>query len=77
MAPAEISVLRVDTDWHRSVAHALKHLYPRLSSGGVLILDDYGHLQGARQAVDEFLVTLDRPPLLHRVDYSCRVAVKP
>lgn len=76
-APAEIAVLRIDTDWHASIAHTLEHLYPRLSSGGVLIVDDYGHLSGARLAVDEYLARLERAPLLVRVDYSCRLAVKP
>jgi hypothetical protein len=34
---------------------ALFHLYPRLSVGGVLIIDDYGHWEGARKAIDEYL----------------------
>jgi hypothetical protein len=76
-APEQIALLRIDTDWYSSIAHALDQLYPRLVSGGVLIIDDYGHLFGARQATDEFLSRLDRPPLLIRVDYSCRLAVKP
>jgi hypothetical protein len=35
--------------------HELIHLYPRLSVGGVLIIDDYGHWEGARKAVEEFI----------------------
>ena len=76
-APSEIAVLRLDTDWYESTRHELEHLYPRLSSGGILIIDDYGHWQGARQATDEYLARLDRPPFLARVDYTVRVAVKP
>lgn len=75
--PGTIALLRIDTDWYSSIAHALTHLYPRLVSGGVLIIDDYGHLRGARQAADEFLAQLERTPLLTRVDYSCRLGVKP
>jgi O-methyltransferase len=74
-APAEIALLRLDTDWYESTRHELEHLYPRLSSGGVLIIDDYGHYAGARQAVDEYFA--QDPILLVRVDYTCRVAVKP
>ncbi len=33
----------------------MKHLFPRLSRGGILIIDDYGHWQGSRQAVDEYI----------------------
>jgi O-methyltransferase len=76
LAPDRIAVLRLDTDWYESTRHELEHLWPRLSPGGVLILDDYGHWQGFRQAVDEFLATV-QPILLHRIDYTCRLAVKP
>lgn len=46
VAPEEISILRLDTDWYESTRHELRHLWPRLSPGGVLIIDDYGHGQG-------------------------------
>lgn len=72
-----IALLRLDTDWYESTRHELQHLYPRLASGGVLIIDDYGYWRGARQATDEFLATLPSPPLLHRIDYTGRIAVKP
>jgi O-methyltransferase len=76
-APAEIALLRLDTDWYESTRHELEHLYPRLSPGGILIVDDYGHWEGARQATDEYFTTLDRRPFLSRVDYAVRLAVKP
>jgi hypothetical protein len=75
--PASIALLRLDTDWYSSTKHEMEHLYPKLSPQGILILDDYGHYQGARRGVDEYLSTLDKKPLLQRVDYSCRLAVKP
>jgi O-methyltransferase len=46
--PHRIALLRIDTDWYESTRHEMIHLYPRLSSGGVSIIDDYGHWQGAR-----------------------------
>jgi O-methyltransferase len=76
VAPEEISILRLDTDWYESTRHELRHLWPRLSPGGVLIIDDYGHWQGARRAVDEFLATVE-PVLLQRIDYTGRLALKP
>jgi O-methyltransferase len=75
--PERISILRLDTDWHQSTMHEMEHLYPRLSGGGVLAVDDYGHYRGAKQAVDEYLNRQDRKPLLHRTDYSCVFAIKP
>jgi len=75
--PASIALLRLDTDWYSSTKHEMEHLYPKLSPQGILILDDYGHYQGARRGVDEYLSKLDKKPLLQRVDYSCRLVVKP
>lgn len=63
-APEQIAILRLDTDWYSSTKHELEHLFPRLSPGGVLILDDYGHWDGARKATDEFLESLGEPLLL-------------
>lgn len=74
--PDQISVLRLDTDWYESTKHELEHLYPLLSPGGVLIIDDYGHWEGARQAVDEYFASHQIPMLLHRTDYTGRVGVK-
>jgi hypothetical protein len=75
-APDRIALLRLDTDWYSSTRHELVHLMPRLEPGGVLILDDYGHWQGARKAVDDYLSEHDIDLLLVRVDSTGRVAVK-
>ena len=75
-APDEIAILRLDTDWYESTQHELRHLFPRLTRGGVIIIDDYGHWRGARQAVDEYLAQHQIPLLLHRIDYTGRIGVK-
>lgn len=75
--PEKIALLRLDTDWYGSTHHELKHLYPRLVKGGVLIIDDYGHWKGARKAVDEYFLSNNIPMLLHRIDYSVRAGIKP
>jgi O-methyltransferase len=54
-APAEIAILRIDTYWYESTRHELMHLYPKLSIGDILIVDDYGHWDGARRVVDEYI----------------------
>jgi hypothetical protein len=41
-APERIALLRLDADRYESTKHELRHLYPRLSRGGVLTIDDYG-----------------------------------
>ena len=76
-APEMIALLRLDTDWYESTKHELVHLFPRVSPGGVLLADDYGFWQGARRAVDEYLEEQGVPLLLHRVDFTGRMTVKP
>jgi len=76
VAPGSISLLRLDTDWFESTYHELVHLFPRVSPHGVLIVDDYGHWLGAREAVDKYWAECGIKLLLHRIDFSGRLAVK-
>jgi O-methyltransferase len=55
MAPEQISFLRLDTCFYESTHHELVHFFPRLSSRGVLHVDDYGLWKGCRQAVNEYM----------------------
>jgi O-methyltransferase len=75
-APEKIALLRLDTDWYESTKHEMEHLFPRLVKGGILIIDDYGHWQGARKAVDEYLAHNQVRIFLNRIDYTGRIAVK-
>jgi O-methyltransferase len=74
--PPALALLRLDTDWYESTKHELKHLFPLLAEGGTLIIDDYGHWQGARKAVDEFLEALPEKYFLHRIDATGRMLIK-
>ena len=74
-APSKIAVLRLDTDWYESTKHELEHLFPRLSRGGVLLIDDYGHWQGCKAAVDEYF-SGHGPMFLTRIDYTGRIGLK-
>jgi O-methyltransferase len=76
-APRSIALLRLDTDWYQSTLHELTHLYSRLVQQGVLIIDDYGWWQGARQAVDEFFERAAFKPMLGRIDNTARAVIKP
>jgi len=77
-APDQLALLRLDTDWYESTRHELLHLWPRLQTGGVMIIDDYGHWDGCRKAVDEYFGAEGSasPILLNRIDYTGRVAIK-
>ncbi|MCA9161780.1 MAG: class I SAM-dependent methyltransferase [Planctomycetales bacterium] len=76
-APQQIALLRLDTDFYESTKHSLACLYPRLVTGGVLLLDDYGWWRGARRAVDEYFDEHPPRPLLNRIDHAARIGIKP
>jgi hypothetical protein len=74
--PDQIALLRLDTDWYDSTYHELTHLFPRLVKGGILIIDDYGHWQGAQKATDDYFRQHNVKIFLSRADYTGRIAVK-
>jgi hypothetical protein len=74
--PTEIAILRLDTDWYESTKFELEVLYPILSVGGVLIIDDYGSWEGAKKAVDEYFSAFDYKPLFNVIDHTGRSAIK-
>jgi O-methyltransferase len=65
------SVIRLDGDTYDVTLLALRCLYPNLSIGGYVIVDDYLDIDECRQAVDDFRRehAIDEP--LEQVDWSC------
>ena len=57
--PHRIALLRLDTDWYESTRIELEVLWPRLVTGGLMIVDDYHSWGGARRAVDEWISAHD------------------
>jgi len=74
--PQSIALLRLDTDWYESTRCELEYLFPLLACGGVLIVDDYGHWQGCRQAVDDYFAATGQLIHLARMDYTGRIGIK-
>ena len=72
--PNKISFLRMDTDIYATTKKQLEILYPKLSIGGILHIDDYGLSPGAKKAVNEYFE--NQNIWLHRVDLSCRYLIK-
>jgi hypothetical protein len=72
-----LALARLDGDWHESTLTALEALYPRLSPGGHLIVDDYGLPTGCARAVDGFRAAhgIDAP--LRRIDHQAVYWSKP
>ncbi|CAN5518412.1 TylF/MycF/NovP-related O-methyltransferase [soil metagenome] len=66
----QLAVLRLDGDMYGSTIVALRSLYPKVAPGGFVIVDDYGAIEGCRQAVDDFCAEQGLTPELHRIDWT-------
>jgi O-methyltransferase len=65
------SLVRLDGDTYRSTRVSLDCLYPGLSQGGYLVVDDYGALDECRRAVDDFRQEHGIEDPLERIDWTC------
>jgi len=73
-APIErLALLRLDGDYYESTMDSLVNLYPKVSVGGYVIIDDYGEDQWThcRQAVCDFRKKYDVREMLVKVDTKC------
>jgi O-methyltransferase len=67
-----IALLHCDSDWYESVRVTLENLYPLVSSGGVIVIDDYGGCPGAGQATRDFKAGVgDDAPLVSVDQTGC------
>lgn len=66
----KISILRLDGDWYESTKICLDNLYDNVIIGGYIIIDDYGHWEGAKKALEEFFVKQNIKPDLVKIDYT-------
>lgn len=65
-----IALAHLDGDWYESTLTCLTHIWPALSPGGVIQLDDYGEWQGCRKAVDEYFAERQSEIRMRPVDES-------
>lgn len=79
-APIEkLAVMRLDGDYYESTMDGLTALYPKLSPGGFVIIDDYGEdlWTDCRQAVDEYRAANNIDAPMTAVDSKCVFWRKP
>jgi len=65
-----LAVLRLDGDMYESTMDGLVNLYPKVSPGGYVILDDYGEIDVCRAAVDDYRRAHGITDEIVRVDWS-------
>ncbi|MEP7290474.1 MAG: TylF/MycF family methyltransferase [Chloroflexota bacterium] len=70
-APIErLALLRLDGDLYESTMDGLTSLYPKVSPGGFVIVDDYGIYPPCRAAVDDYLASQNHTVEIHPIDWT-------
>ncbi|MCY7389130.1 MAG: TylF/MycF family methyltransferase [Burkholderiales bacterium] len=80
IAPIQrLAIIRLDGDYFESTMEGLVNLYPKLSPGGFIIIDDYGEDEWTycRQAVDQYRASNQIDAPLIEVDSKCFYWQKP
>jgi hypothetical protein len=67
----QLSILRLDGDMYESTMDALTNLYPKLSIGGYIIIDDYNAIKNCRQAVEDYRLKYNISEKIIAVDKAC------
>ena len=71
VAPIQkLSILRLDGDMYSSTMDALIALYPKLSIGGYIIVDDYGAVPGCKQAVTDYRAKHNITEPIEQIDWT-------
>ncbi|MDO6567905.1 TylF/MycF/NovP-related O-methyltransferase [Alteromonas sp. 1_MG-2023] len=69
--PKSISILKLDANLYEPTIASLRELYPLLERNGYLIIDDYGHWQGCKEAVDDYFTQKGIAFIGEKIDYAC------
>ena len=65
-----LAVMRLDGDMYESTMDALTNLYPRLSVGGFVVVDDFGAVPGCRRAIEDFREAEGITAKIQEIDWS-------
>ena len=66
----KLSLLRLDGDMYESTWDALVNLYPKLSIGGFIIIDDWNAVKGCKKAVEDYRLTNNITEKIVTIDWA-------
>lgn len=64
------AVVRLDGDMYESTIQAIEALYPQLSDGGYLIVDDYGAVEGCQRAIHDYRKAHGINDQMYQIDWT-------
>lgn len=71
-----ISILRLDGDWYDSIFLCLQHFFPKVTNGGIIILDDYYTWDGCAKAVHDYLAQSKSPSRVYQFNNQIAYIIK-
>jgi O-methyltransferase len=74
--PEKVAILHIDADWYENVILSLNTFYDNITDGGVILLDDFGHWEGCREAYYDFVQQRGIKPLVERFGHSLLFWIK-
>lgn len=66
----KIAVLRIDAGLYDVTTQCLTEFYDKVSIGGYVVIDDYGHYEECKRAVDNFRASRNIQEQLNYTDYT-------
>ena len=72
----KISLLRLDADWYDSTIVCLKHFFPKVVQGGIVIIDDYYVWDGCTKAVHDYLAEIKSNCRIYQLDNKVAYIIK-
>ena len=66
----QLALLRIDADMYESTMDVLCNMYPKISAGGFVIIDDFGGLESCKQAVMDFRSSRNITETIKTIDWT-------
>ena len=67
----QIALLHIDVDVYEATKACLNHLYEKVVKGGIIMFDDYGQVDGATKAINEFIYSLGKDAgIIQKLPYN-------
>ena len=74
--PGPIAILRLDADWYESTMTCLNEFYPKVSPGGLILIDDYNFWEGCSKAVHDYLSKHNLSDRIHQTENGVAYIIK-
>lgn len=73
----KITIMHIDCDWYDSVLICMEYLFPKVVSGGIILIDDYYVWEGTSKAIHCYLEKIKSPCKIYQLNDETAYLIKP